>query len=911
MKTKILSLIFGIIILGLIVNVSADWDSDLNDGLIGYWSFDGAEDSVTHSADLVRGLYNFSNVGDPEFRTGINGNGTYLDGNDLWRGGDWLEFEESGTNWSLSFWVNASSYKDLYTKYDGANVGYSIQTPETANNISFSSGSVVLTDEASANVWYHVVLLRTTDGTYIYLNGALNGSNAGYDVESEATSHDLCLGGECAASNTDFTTGVFDEVGVWNRTLTTSEISILYNGGLGVTYNENIDLDPSVTLTSPINYYNTSSNSISFDYECEDDFMVENMTFYIDGVVNTTTIDGVDNITTASFSFNFIDGDYNWKVSCWDNKTQQTNSSLRYFTIDQVDPSVSASVVYSDYHVSEDNITLNWTISDAGVGLDDCWYEYEDSNITVTCSDTGTYIAYRNYTNNNLILWANDSIGNINSDSVNWDVKVFENSLTYNSTVTETSLESFYLNVTQVNSTIDIFSAALIFNGTSYSATKSESGDYNIFLKSLNIPSPPTYPYNYSFIWNITLSNIDSGVLSYVQSNYYNQTVDQLKFGLCSDTLNISLLNFTLVDEITEVEINGSSNTTTFQAFFQYGSNPALKTNNYTINNQSTNITQFNLCTNSETNIIYIDMEAFYSAVDYADSDYFLNNATLTNTTSLVNLYLLEDTSAVEFFINVEENLLPIDEVTVSIAKYFVSEGAYKTVEIDETDVDGQITAYLDLDKKYRFTLTKDGDVLGIFDKKATCEAAPCEIDLAITDSATDLFSLIDSLYAQNVLYNISFNPNTQMVTFDFIDTTGLSTYFRMSIYQQYTNQSNVLIYNKTLYTSSGSMEYNMTGYEGDFKVETFVSRSPEKLIDWIAFIISDITGDLGLLGLFTAFIFVMVVIFGLAYQPSMLVFAVPLGLTMAKLMGIVSLSGVFLVVLYVLGGLAIVVMNR
>jgi len=232
-------------------------------------------------------------------------------------------------------------------------------------------------------------------------------------------------------------------------------------------------------------------------------------------------------------------------------------------------------------------------------------------------------------------------------------------------------------------------------------------------------------------------------------------------------------------------------------------------------------------------------------------------------------------------------------------------------VEIEETDTDGEFTAYLDLDKEYKFTISKDGGVLGIIKKRATCEAAPCEILLSLVSELDNPFSLFDTSFASNVMYNLTFNPNTKFVDFDFVDTTGLATYFRMVIYNSFTNQSPVTIYDNSLYTSSGSMSFNVTNWTGDFRVEIFVARSPESFIDFITFEINNIARNLGSLGLFIGFLLVTTLIFGLSFKPSILVLMVPFSITIAKIMGIISLSASSIAFLYILAIIAMGVMSK
>jgi len=583
----------------------------------------------------------------------------------------------------------------------------------------------------------------------------------------------------------------------------------------------------------------------------------------------------------------------------------------------------------SSSSISEINFTANYT-ADAIYNLTNATYYVWNS----TGIFNDTYVIKINGTYNQTTQQINDFI----SGDYEWNVKAcyanatFSNcswaasnySLTwvaltviatkYNTSALETSNQQFRINVS-TSTGYDLQNARLVYNGTEYSSvTKTALGGGNYTLsKSISIPAGTSgfSVENRTFFWNVSLVNEATGLSNYQVSGNYNQTVNELLFGLCSVTLNVSLLNFTLYDEGNGSQINGASNATTFQGTFDIGATSGNLLKTYSINNLSTALTEFDFCTANYTSAIYADLNLFYTAVDYVEKNYFLNNATLTNVTNEINLYLLEETEALEFFIDVEQDLDPLINATINIDKYFVGEGVYKTVEIDETDTDGEFTAYLDLDKQYKFTISKDGEVLGTISKRATCDAAPCEITLSLTTSSDNPFDIFDTAFASNVIYNLSFNSATKIITFDFIDTTGLATYFRMIVYQSYTNQTAISIYDNTLYTSSGGMTFNLTGYSGDFKAEIYISRSPESFLDFITIAISSIAGVLGTLGMFSALLFILTIIFGLSFKPSILVMSVPFALTTAKLAGFVSLSATSIAVLFVLAIIATLVMSK
>jgi hypothetical protein len=82
-------------------------------------------------------------------------------------------------------------------------------------------------------VW-HMLTITTTPGTNgykIYQNGTLQYQNTGQSS--------VFLGPETVfgrSGNTAYYGGLFDEIGLWNRALTASEMLILYNSGAGITF---------------------------------------------------------------------------------------------------------------------------------------------------------------------------------------------------------------------------------------------------------------------------------------------------------------------------------------------------------------------------------------------------------------------------------------------------------------------------------------------------------------------------------------------------------------------------------------------------------------------------------------------------------------------------------------------------
>lgn len=86
----------------------------------------------------------------------------------------------------------------------------------------------------STSVWYHVVAVYNGSTISGYLdNVAFSTTGVSSTGTFNAASYPISLGGSFMSNNA---TAIIDEVGVWDKALTTNEISQLYNGGAGLSY---------------------------------------------------------------------------------------------------------------------------------------------------------------------------------------------------------------------------------------------------------------------------------------------------------------------------------------------------------------------------------------------------------------------------------------------------------------------------------------------------------------------------------------------------------------------------------------------------------------------------------------------------------------------------------------------------
>lgn len=85
-------------------------------------------------------------------------------------------------------------------------------------------------DRASLETWTHVAVTFDSKSLNLYINGKLAKSHELQNPGPIAETGGLIIGGHRAGTGSNYT-GLIDEIAIWNRTLTTAEISNLYNGG--------------------------------------------------------------------------------------------------------------------------------------------------------------------------------------------------------------------------------------------------------------------------------------------------------------------------------------------------------------------------------------------------------------------------------------------------------------------------------------------------------------------------------------------------------------------------------------------------------------------------------------------------------------------------------------------------------
>ncbi len=211
---------------------STDLFNDAN--LTAYYRMENTNDSknsyhltAVSSPSSVSAKFNngYSYGGSPYHHTnsnlGINGGAVTISG--------WVKINanpSSGTTWYIASQFNSTSDVEYDIWYGNSGGTYTLSVNRGKSGVSDNPVSVA--GDLGTSVYHHVVL--TYDGTTLtgYLDGSSFGTSGTSGNGSGGSVNDFVIG--CAYNGTSCGNITWDDIAVFNRALTSGEVSDLYNG---------------------------------------------------------------------------------------------------------------------------------------------------------------------------------------------------------------------------------------------------------------------------------------------------------------------------------------------------------------------------------------------------------------------------------------------------------------------------------------------------------------------------------------------------------------------------------------------------------------------------------------------------------------------------------------------------------
>ncbi len=678
---------------------------------------------------------------------------------------------------------------------------------------------------------------------------------------------------------------------------------------------------PQITLNYPIGTldYGVVNGKLQLNLSATD-INLDKVWYSYNGTNTTlsknTTFTGTNTTTSTSYILakNITIGDsisniYSHITSTDGGSPAYLNTSILYQN--------GTRISYENNTGGGNSLTINNILPYTNIKIDRIELYLKSSNGAVTAGLVNTTITSDNIyflsnitltTQKNVTIYANDTLGNLNATTFSWDYKVFENNRTYQVIEYETNKSIFIFNLTRGEG-YSITSPYLNYNGTEYIITNiTNSGSNSLFYKEIDIPLNSNFysPQNRTFYWKFN-TTIDS-TTTQVLTDSSIQTVNPLILTSCNTTYSTKSLNLTAYDELNQNNLVAITIDSAFN--FWMGSGSIIK--NYYYQNLTGISSNYNFCINPNVTI-QTNAQISYTNTSYVPRTYYLNNASLTNATSLIKLLMLNNTEATKFYFTVEKDGIRLTNATVTISKKNIGTGNWDVVGIRETDSLGEFIEYLELDKEHSFSFVKDADLLGTIYRTSSCSSAPCLVTLQVGEGADyNVWNGYYDIYAPNVVYTLEFDKDSKIVNYTFIDVTGLATYFRLQVDKIALDNSTINLCNETLYATQGTITCNLSTQTGNFVAKGVVSRSPEKIVAIITGILSSIADTIGKnLGLFLAFLFIIVVGFVGMYNPVVGIILTAVAFTFSVILGLVSVSLTSVILIVILAILLIIKNGR
>ena len=217
------------------VDEGACGGGELEDGLLGYWPFDlGGEDLVAGRAlDLAGGA---TIVTGP---SALRGGALQLQTDDDYavRSADDEDFDFGASDFTVQLWV---SYDDLQGEQvlvekftGGSGPGWTLTRIGDSLQFYWWGGSVnTVPHPLVTHRYFHVVVRRAGPELQVFFDGAPMANAPISTIEGSA--NPLLVGRRNSGDPRGFgTRGRIDELAIWARGLSDTELALLFNGGLG------------------------------------------------------------------------------------------------------------------------------------------------------------------------------------------------------------------------------------------------------------------------------------------------------------------------------------------------------------------------------------------------------------------------------------------------------------------------------------------------------------------------------------------------------------------------------------------------------------------------------------------------------------------------------------------------------
>jgi hypothetical protein len=234
--------------------------ASIHEGLLNYWALEAdASDTASSFTESTGATSDNGSVnGTTSFATGLFGNAanlpggagnniTVLDGGGSTAGGVANDVDRTGSDLTISVWIKAAAWDTAWQGIVSHGEQNDYRIARRGNNnpalLAYAGGTGDIqtgtsygATPAGDGLWHHIVATTANGGaTQLYVDGVLEATGAGPASIAQSTANNnlLCIG--CNPDNGREFNGLIDDLAMWDRVLTPSQIATIHSSGLAGT----------------------------------------------------------------------------------------------------------------------------------------------------------------------------------------------------------------------------------------------------------------------------------------------------------------------------------------------------------------------------------------------------------------------------------------------------------------------------------------------------------------------------------------------------------------------------------------------------------------------------------------------------------------------------------------------------
>ena len=375
---------------------------------------------------------------------------------------------------------------------------------------------------------------------------------------------------------------------------------------------------------------------------------------------------------------------------------------------------------------------------------------------------------------------------------------MLEKNRIFDASALQTGTESFTI-VFEQDGDVTNPSATFVYDGGTYTTTRTTSGSEVNFTNSIDIPT--SLNGTISFYWTVTFTN-STGTYSFNTSTS-SQTVYNLTLEECvAPTLDGLTLNFTTYDSTNMTPVN-STLEATFQFYANSGSGDMIV--EYLFSDTNENRSNYMYCLESGGLNVTVDAFITYGATDYDNREYIINDGIIGNFTQDIPLYLTQTALTDIVTITVQDqNYDPISGALVAIQRWNVGTNTYSTIGMLTTSSTGKGIMDLELYTTwYRAVVYVDGEIVEVTDVQ---KLSSTTWTITVNTGADNSYILFG-----DISHGLTFDNSTNITSFTWLDSSGYTNKGCLVVINQ-TNTGSETISNSCTESVSGTIDYQIVG---------------------------------------------------------------------------------------------------